>query len=1161
MIFQYPPSIKLIFWGILLSIFSACQSSLEDYPAETLFTTLPSDYTGIDFANTLEYNKDFNIYTYRNFYNGGGVAMGDLNNDGLLDVYLTANMQLNKLYLNRGNFQFEDVTEQTGVQGERAWSTGVSIADVNGDGWLDIYVCNSGDVEGDNKQNELYINDGTDAEGKLSFTESAEAYGLADQGYSTHAAFFDYDKDGDLDMYLLNNSYQAIGSFNLRKNERPKRDPVGGDKLFRNDTPLSPLKGGPRGVFVDVSEAAGIYGSIIGFGLGVTVGDINKDGWQDIYVSNDFFERDYIYINNQDGTFTEDLENEMRSISGASMGADMADINNDGYADIFVTEMLPADETRLKTKTTFENWDRYQYNLKNGYYHQFTRNMLQLNIPLPPSKGDSFLAEDAGGRGTNPPLRGARGVAFSEIGRLAGVHATDWSWGALMADFDNDGQKDIFVANGIYQDLTDQDFIQYISNEQTVKAMMTRDKVDFQKLIDAIPSERIANYMFVNNGDYTFTNQATDWGMDTPSHSNGSAYGDLDNDGDLDLIVNNVNMPAFIYRNNADTLLQNHFLKIKLVGEQYNPYALGAQVTVKADGQLFYQEQMPVRGFQSTMDHRMNMGLGKITQIDTLKVRWPNGRLTQLQNVAVDQMLTLHQKDGKSVTEDVVATASPLLFEPVTEESPFVHKENKFVDFDRERLLFHMLSREGPHLAKGDVNGDGLEDLFVGGAKDQAGVLLLQNKKGQMIPREQTVFKQDSVSEDTDALFFDADQDGDLDLYVASGGNELPTSSSALIDRLYLNDGTGQFTKSAQLLPTARFESTGAVAAADYDGDGDQDLFVGMRLRPFLYGVPVNGYILQNDGKGNFQNVTESVAPALKELGLITDATWEDIDGDQDVDLIVVGEWMPIRVFENDNGRLVESTEAAGLTHSNGWWNKIVAQDLDGDGDVDFVVGNHGLNSRFKASREEPLRLYVNDFDKNGTAEQIVSAYNEHEAYPVVLKHDLVMQMPGLKKKYLKYASYQKQRVEDIFTPEQLEKAVKREVYELATSILINQGNGTFTLQRLPTEAQFSPVYGITVSDLDQDGHEDLVLGGNFYAAKPEVGRYDASYGLYLKGNGQGNFRPIKTKDSGLVLEGEVRDMTLVATPRGPRLWVARNNEALQSWQVQAPSPSAFQPR
>ena len=1132
MLYQRLYPVKSYFWATLLLVISACQSSLQNYPPEKLFTLLPGDYTGIDFANPLEYNKDFNIYTYRNFYNGGGVALGDLNKDGLLDVYLTANMQPNQLYLNRGDFRFEDVTKQVGVAGKRAWSTGVSIADVNGDGWLDVYVCNSGDVAGDNKQNELYINNGTDAQGELSFTESAEAYGLADPGYSTHAAFFDYDRDGDLDMYLLNNSYQAIGSFNLRKNERPKRDPVGGDKLFRNE----------GGRFIDVSDSAGIYGSIIGFGLGVTVGDINKDGWQDIYVSNDFFERDYVYINNQDGTFTEDLENEMRSISGASMGADMADINNDGYADIFVTEMLPADEARLKTKTTFENWDRYQYNLKNGYYHQFTRNMLQLNTPVPSSQKSQSK--------------------FSEIGRLAGVHATDWSWGALMADFDNDGQKDIFVANGIYQDLTDQDFIQYISNEKTMKSMITRKNVNYQKLIDAIPSERIANYMFVNNGDYTFTDNAAAWGMDVPSHSNGSAYGDLDNDGDLDLVVNNVNMPAFVYRNNADTLLENHFLKITLVGEGHNPYALGTQVTARAKGQLFYQEQMPVRGFQSTMDHRINMGLGKVTTIDTLEVRWPNGHRTQLQNVPVDQTLTLSQKEAQPVAiSDAADSPTSRLFQPVVEESPFVHQENKFVDFDRERLLFHMLSREGPHLARGDVNGDGREDLFVGGAKDQAGALLLQTKQGEMVPKPQTTFEEDRVSEDTDCLLFDADNDGDLDLYVASGGNEFPSSSSALIDRLYLNDGTGQFTKSEQLLPTARFESTGAVAAADYDGDGDQDLFVGMRLRPFLYGVPVSGYILQNDGQGHFQDVTESVAPDLREAGLITDATWKDIDGDQDLDLMVVGEWMPILVFKNENGQLVESTAAAGLAQSNGWWNKIVGQDLDGDGDVDFIAGNHGLNSRFKASSEEPLRLYVNDFDKNGTPEQIITAYNEHESYPVVLKHDLVMQMPGLKKKYLKYANYQRQSVQDIFTPEQLEKAVKREVYELATSVLINQGNGTFVRQHLPIEAQFSPTYGITVADFDQDGYQDIVLGGNFHAAKPEVGRYDASYGLFLKGSEKGDFRPISTKNSGLVIDGEVRDVALVATAQGPKLWIARNNEALQAWRINTPTPQAFSPR
>ncbi len=1107
-------------------ILTACNSTPSEEEATNLFTSLPPSETNIEFTNQLEYDRTFNIYTYRNFYNGGGVALGDVNRDGLVDIYFTANMKPNQLYLNRGNFSFEDITEAAGVAGERAWATGVSVADVNGDGWLDIYVCNSGDIDGDNKQNELYMNNGDDREGNITFTESAEEYGLADQGYSTHAAFFDYDRDGDLDMYLLNNSYQAIGSFNLRKNERPKRDPVGGDKLFRND--------GER--FTDVSEEAGIYGSIIGFGLGVTVGDLNQDDWPDIYVSNDFFERDYIYMNNQDGTFTEDLENQMHSISGASMGADMADVNNDGYSDIFVTEMLPSEERRLKTKTTFENWDRYQYNIKNGYYHQFTRNMLQLNTPV----GTDSLENDI--------------IKFSEIGRLSGVHATDWSWGALIADYDNDGHKDIFVANGIHQDLTDQDYIQYISNEETMKLVIAGDrKVDFKQLIDAIPSERISNAMFVSSKDYTFTDQAAEWGLAEPSHSNGSAYGDLDNDGDLDLVVNNVNMPAFVYRNNTDAVLNNHYLKVELVGEDSNRYAFGTKVRVKADGQLFYQEQMPVRGFQSTVDHRLNFGLGSLSRIDTLEVQWTNGKVTILEDVEVDQTLTLHRKDAKEIDQLAPSSSKPLFAEIEDQEALFVHRENDFVDFDRDRLLFHMLSREGPALAQGDVNGDGLTDIFLGGAKDQAGELLMQQPNGRFTKNASKIFEQDKISEDTDALFFDADGDSDIDLYVASGGNEFPTSSSALIDRLYFNDGRGNFTKAEQLLPTFRFESTGAVAASDFDGDGDQDLFVGLRLRPFLYGVPVDGYLLQNDGQGNFQNVTDEVAPELKKLGMITDAIWSDIDGDQDDDLLVVGEWMPISVFENEEGKLVKSTEATGLAESNGWCNTIVEADLDQDGDLDFVVGNHGLNSRFKASKEQPVTMYTNDFDRNGTAEQILTVYNDSSSYPMVLKHDLVMQMPSLKKKYLKYASYQEQTIENIFSPEQLEKAVQSPVYELATSMLINQGNGTFNLKPLPVEAQFSPTYGISVADFDNDQISDIILGGNFYAAKPEVGIYDASHGLFLKGSGDGQFTPVPTKNTGLLFSGEVRHLALMEVGNKIQLWAIRNNNSPQVFSIQHP--------
>ncbi len=1095
----------------MAALVSACSKEREQ-ASDTLFTSLSSEQTGIDFTNQLKYDKEFNIYTYRNFYNGGGVAAGDINNDGLIDLYFTANMLPNRLYLNKGNFEFEDITEKAGVAGKAAWSTGVAMADVNGDGFLDIYVCNSGDVKGDNKQNELFINNGDGT-----FREEAEKWGIADRGYSTHAAFFDYDKDGDLDMYLLNNSYQAIGSFNLRRNERPKRDPLGGDKLFRND----------GAGFTDVSEEAGIFGSVIGFGLGVTVGDINRDGWQDIYVSNDFFERDYLYINNGDGTFSEQLEKQVPSISAASMGADMADINNDGFADVFVTEMLPESNERLKTATTFENWNRYQYNLENGYYHQFTRNMLQLN------NGDA---------------------TFSDIGRLAGVEATDWSWGALVFDIDNDGHKDIFVANGIYQDLTNQDFLNFIANEETAKTVITKDGVDFEKLIDAIPSNPIPNYAFHNQGGLKFVNKAQEWGLAQPGFSNGSAYADLDNDGDLDLIVNNVNMPAFVYRNEASQKFpDNRYLKLELTGEGKNPYAVGTKMTIRHQGQELYLEQMPMRGFQSSVDPRPHFGLGNIQTIDTLIVEWYDGKYTVMTGIPTNQMLKLAHRDAAEIPMaiDHQAGKKPGLFKEITPQNvvSFKHTENFFVDFDRDQLLYHMLSTQGPKLATGDVNGDGRTDFYIGGAKDQAGKLFVQQPNGTFKSMNDAVFEKDKTSEDTDALFFDADGDGDLDLYVASGGSEFPSTSLDLADRLYLNDGRGNLTKSPQTLPAGRLESTGAVSAADYDGDGDLDLFVGARLRPLLYGVPVNGYILQNDGKGNFKNVTKEVAPELMEIGMITDAIWADLDGDGDEDLIVVGEWMPIKIFQNNQGKFTEITENAGLAKTNGWWNCIKSGDFDGDGDLDFIIGNHGLNSRFRASAEKPVCMFVNDFDQNGMVEQVICTFNGDKMYPMALRHDLVAQMPGLKKKYLKYERYKDQTAQDIFTPEQLESAVKLDAYEFETSLLVNQGNGKFELKPLPVEAQVSPVYGIAVHDFDGDGNLDVLLGGNFFSAKPEVGRYDASYGLLLRGDGKGNFKAVKPKESGFYTYGEVRDISVINFGANRMVLVARNNDTLQLFQ------------
>ncbi|MCB0705844.1 MAG: VCBS repeat-containing protein [Saprospiraceae bacterium] len=1100
---------------LCLSSYLACTNQAEGpssvQSGETLFTTMPASYTGVNFANTLSYTEDFNPYTYRNFYNGGGVGLGDINNDGLIDIFLCGNQVDNKLYLNKGNFKFEDITRQAGVACSGVWTSGVSLADVNSDGWLDIYVCKSGAPEGDRRYNELFIN-----QGDGTFVEKAREFGIADLGLSAHAAFFDYDRDGDLDCYLLNNSMRPVGGFDLRPGLRERRDLEGGNKLYRND-----LQSDGTIQFVDVSEETGIYGSAIGFGLGVTIGDVNRDGWLDIYVSNDYFERDYLYLNQTDGTFKEVLTDCIGEISLSSMGADMADINNDGRPEIFVTDMLPEGNARMKTKTKFDNWDKYALMVKTGYHRQFTRNVFQYNRGIQPENG--------------LPI-------FSELGRLSGVESTDWSWGALIADLDLDGRKDIFVANGIVKDLTDQDYINFYSDPNTIRQIIDTKGAVIEEMIDAIPSEPLANYAFQNQGGLLFTNEAAAWGLDKPGFSNGSAYGDLDNDGDLDLVLNNANDLAWIYRNEArEKFPERHFLSVTLKGKSPNLFAMGSQVELYAGDQIYYQELTPMRGFQSTVDNRLHFGLGTLTKLDSLFILWPNGDQTSMQDIPVDQMLVIQQPDGIS-GHPMDKTETPI-FSLLEEAGMYRHKENEFTDFDRDHLLYYMLSTEGPKLAAADVNKDGLLDYYVGGSKGYPGVLFTQTPDGKFRESAQALFTEDAGSEDAEAVFFDADGDGDSDLYVCSGGNEFSSSSRALLDRLYINNGQGVFSKS-ETLPFSRPSVSSCVRPVDFDNDGDMDLFVGTRLMPFLYGIPVSGFLFQNTD-GHFTDVSASLAPELENLGMITDAAWLDVNGDKRLDLVVVGDWMGVTIFLNKDGQFTK-TAVAGLEHSNGFWHCVEAADLDQDGDLDLVLGNQGWNSRIKASTDQPASMFINDFDQNGTAEQILSAFNGANSYPLVLRHDLIMQLPSLKKKYLKYEQYKDEQVEDIFSPQQLEHAVYLEAQQMASCVALNDGQGNFALTPLPLEAQFAPVYAILIQDFNEDSKLDLLLGGNFYGAKPEIGMHDASFGQLLIGNGKGQFEPLEPHTSGLYIKGEIRDFLPLGNKR---VLVARNNDFLQLWE------------
>ena len=1087
---------------------------------EARFERLPSSHTGITFRNDLRMDPVMNIFNYMYFYNGGGVAIGDLNGDGLPDIYFTSNQGDNKLYLNKGDLQFEDITEAAGVAGQSGWTTGVNMADVNGDGLLDIYVSQLGEHMTFRGSNQLYINLGTDADGIPIFEDQARRYNLDLVGYATQSVFFDYDRDGDLDMFMLNHSVHQNGTFGRRTELRDSIHPRAGDRLLRND----------GNVFTDVTLEAGILSSVLGYGLGVSVGDVNLDGWPDIYVGNDFHENDYLYLNNGDGTFREALEESMQHTSRFSMGNDIGDLNQDGFPDIISLDMLPEDPVVLKSSAAEDPFDVYYFKLNFGYNHQYARNTLQINRGSVPGKPEQ--------------------VRFSEVGLQAGVAATDWSWSVLLADLDNDGLQDIFVANGVLGRSNDLDYINFLQRPEN-QAPMRSDVVleEDLRLTEQMPQIKVPNYVYQNLGGLNFVNRGQDWGLAHASYSNGAAYADLDNDGDLDLVINNVNDEAFVYRNLTQENDPKEVLRIALATEGRNTAGIGTRVILRfADSEDYLvRELQATRGYLSSVDPRLLIGLGQRTSVKELTVIWPTGQSQTLTDVPAGEV-TLRESEATGPF-DFAAFRRRITGQPVFSAGDlrgvdFRHDENVFVEFNREPLMPHMASTEGPALAVADVDGDGLDDFYHGGGKRQAGVLYLQRPNGSFAKVAVPAFAADSLNEDIDAIFADVDGDGDPDLIVVSGGNEFEGASEANLPRLYRNEGQGRFVRDRAALPDI-YLTAACVLSADVNGDGYPDLFIGGRAVTSHYGEIPRSYLLINDGSGRFRDATAEWSDELSRVGLVKGGSWVDLNADGRPDLVLALEWSPIRIFFNEGDRLREG-ENTGLSDATGWWNTILPGDFDGDGDIDFLAGNLGNNAKLTASPAEPLRMYYADFDDNGTAEQLLTHYYQGQERLFNTRDEIVQQLIDVKKKYLKYHDFARADLRELIPERKLATARVFEANTLENSVIWNEGDGRFRLVPLAAKsAQWSPIKAGYVADLNQDGIDDVATFGNYYENNIQMGRYDASYGLVLLGSARQEMQPLSMEAGGLDVTGQTRRVVEIRLADGSRaILLARNDAA-----------------